>query len=144
MNLVLHRLPSTGPVTHGILDVGGFYRLHTLEDQVREIPGQPVATWKIHGQTAIPAGTYALRMRFSARFQRWLPAIYDVPGFTHILIHAGNVIDDTEGCILVGLRAHPRQISRSIPALKQLIATLTQGTGPHTITIVNAANVLAA
>lgn len=29
--------------------------------------------------------------------------LMDVPGFKYILIHAGNMVEDTEGCLLPGL-----------------------------------------
>ena len=73
-----------------------------LEDTVREVPGQPVHLWKVPGVTAIPAGTYELIVDFSNRFQKMMPHILDVEGFTGVRIHAGNSSHDTEGCLLLG------------------------------------------
>lgn len=81
----------------------------TMEDAVREVPGQPVEQWKIKGHTAIPAGTYDLIVTFSQRFQRMLPQLVDVPGFSGVRIHAGNDHHDTEGCLLLGLGVNDSQ-----------------------------------
>ena len=76
--------------------------LFTLEDEVREVAGYPVESWKIAGQSAIPVGRYQVIITFSNRFQKELPLLKDVPGFTGVRIHSGNCAADTEGCILVG------------------------------------------
>jgi len=75
----------------------------TMEDTVREVEGVAVEKWKIKGETAIPAGTYDLILTFSPRFQKMLPLLVDVPGYSGVRIHAGNGPKDTEGCILIGL-----------------------------------------
>jgi hypothetical protein len=36
------------------------------EDEIREIPGRPVAEWKVHGKTAIPAGRYRITLEASS------------------------------------------------------------------------------
>jgi len=63
-------------------------------------------TTKIHGQTCIPEGKYPLSTRYSPRFSPrtghdmiW---VKNVPGFEYILIHTGNTISDTEGCLILG------------------------------------------
>lgn len=63
-------------------------------------------------QYAIPTGFYRLRLTHSPRFQELLPILDGVYGYardphngaqrTGIRIHAGNTIQDTTGCILVG------------------------------------------
>lgn len=60
--------------------------LFTCEDTVRDGP-------KIPGATAIPAGKYKVVITFSNRFQRHLPLLLDVPGFSGIRIHSGNVAE---------------------------------------------------
>jgi len=105
VKLTLQRNPSVGGATIGTLYIDGAWVAHTLEDEVREIPGQPVADWKIHGKTAIPAGEYVVTMENSGRFGPDTLTLNDVPGFQYIRMHAGNTSDDTEGCILLGLRA---------------------------------------
>lgn len=63
------------------------------------------------GKCAIPAGRYRLVLapspRFSGRkfYKRYgglLPRVLNVPGFEGVLIHCGNSVLDSEGCILVG------------------------------------------
>lgn len=102
MNLTLQRERSRDGVTFGSLDVDGRWTCLTLEDEVREIPGRPVAEWKVHGRTAIPSGRYRLALRDSPRFGPDSIWVKDVPGFEWVLIHSGNDAEDTLGCIIVG------------------------------------------
>jgi hypothetical protein len=60
----------------------------------------------------------------SRRFCCVLPLLADVAGFAGIRIHTGNVIDDTDGCILVGRRASGTKIAESRIAFRKLMATL--------------------
>lgn len=124
MKLALERLQRDADVTIGSLTVDGDWECWTLEDAVREVPGQPVSSWKIAGQTAIPAGTYPVTLTQSARFKRILPSVDGVPGFVGIRIHAGNTAADTEGCILVGGDRWPKSIGHSQVALAALMTKI--------------------
>jgi hypothetical protein len=111
MKLTLRRSRNTAPRTFGrLLAEDGRRLVYTLEDEVREIPGAPVADWKLRGRTAIPAGTYRVTLEDSPRFGPQTLTVNDVPGFTHIRMHAGNDAEDTEGCILLGMEIDPRGI----------------------------------
>lgn len=82
----------------GKLYINNEYFCDTLEDKYRDLNKEE----KIPGHTAIPCGTYKVILTESPRFKELLPELLDVPYFTHIRIHAGNHIKDTDGCILVG------------------------------------------
>lgn len=94
MKLKLERTWCGAKCTIGTLMVDGVAECFTLEDVVRAV--------KIHGETAIPAGTFNVIVTKSQRFGRDLPLVENVPGFEGIRIHPGNDAADTDGCILVG------------------------------------------
>lgn len=82
----------------GRVFINGEYFCFSIEDASR--------TTKIKGETCIPLGIYPLAARFSPRFSKaynhdmiW---VQNVPGFELILIHWGNTISDTEGCLIIG------------------------------------------
>lgn len=117
MKLTVRRLELTGQSTIGRLAVDGVDFCWTLEDVVRAGP-------KVPGQTAIPAGTYAVQLTMSNRFKRVLPLLLNVPGFEGVRIHPGNTAADTEGCILVGLGHVDDGITDSRKAFDALFARL--------------------
>lgn len=137
MTLLLQREPTLEGVTLGSLFIDGHRQCETLEDAIRERPGDPPEMWKVYGQTAIPAGTYSVVLSRSQRFQRVLPEVRHVPGFLGIRIHAGNTIADTDGCILVGSARQARAISGSKVALERLMGVLMEAGGPITIEVRN-------
>ncbi len=102
MNITLQRQPSYKGTTFGELLIDGDWFCHTLEDQIRELPGVDVAIWKIKAVTAIPSGIYRVVLEDSPRFGPDTLTLKDVPGFSKIRIHGGNDAGDTEGCIIVG------------------------------------------
>lgn len=52
--------------------------------------------------SCIPTGTYIVKPHVSPKFGQCFK-IHNVMGRSDILIHSGNVVNDTQGCILVGL-----------------------------------------
>lgn len=130
MILRVIREPSTAAATMGILLIDGVFACWTLEDVVRAV--------KIPGETAIPTGRYAVRLSLSQRFQKVLPEVLAVPGFTGIRMHAGNTQADTAGCLLVGrVRAYDR-VEESKLALMNVMEHLRRATtagDPITLTI---------
>lgn len=126
MNLLLERVQIDPQVTIGSLTADGEWQGWTLEDPVREVPGQPVSSWKVQDQTAIPFGRYRVEITWSPRFKRPLPLLMDVPGFDGVRIHPGNTVADTEGCILVGADRYAKSIGRSRLAFDNLLIALNQ------------------
>lgn len=121
MKLTLQRTSPAGhPMTFGELLADGQFICYVLEDEVREVDGQPVASWKIKGETAIPAGEYRITLEHSPRFGANTLTVHDVPGFVGVRIHAGNTVADTEGCPLLGMAINAQGIvgGTSAPAVK--------------------------
>jgi Family of unknown function (DUF5675) len=123
-DFVLTRVQCDPTVTIGELKIGPLHICWTCEDCVREIPGQPVESWKIKGQTAIPFGRYKIERTFSNRFGHTMPQLLDVPGFEGIRIHPGNSASDTEGCILPGLERRPESVGSSQLAYREILKWL--------------------
>lgn len=107
MKLTLERFSSGPESTLGLLFLDGKFAAFTCEDEYR--------AQKVTGETRIPAGDYAIKVRthggFHAKYAQRFPfhkgmlELCDVQGFTDVLIHIGNTEKDTAGCILVGAGA---------------------------------------
>lgn len=96
IKLLVKREFFTDKYTIGKLYVDGVYFCDTLENTVR------TEGIKIPNETAIPYGKYKVIVNFSPKFKRLLPRLLEVPMFDGILIHRGNSVVDTSGCILIG------------------------------------------
>ncbi len=138
MELRVQREPTRNGVTFGTLYVDGHLQCFCLEDAVREVAGVPVAAWKVDHQTAIPSGRYQVAITFSQRFQRPLPQLLDVPGFSGVRIHPGNTAQDTSGCLLVGLDRQGTTLLKSRLAFDALFTLLQSAADTIWITVLNA------
>lgn len=96
--LTLERMDFTDKSTVGELRLDGEMVCYTLEDTCRS------NGIKITGKTAIPSGRYELVVTYSDRFKKHMPLLLNVDGFDGVRIHSGNTSEDTEGCILLGMR----------------------------------------
>jgi len=88
----LIRLESGPDGTFGVLRVDKQIFAATLEP--RENDNQK-------NISCIPAQPYLVKPHESPKFGGTFE-VQDVPGRSHILFHAGNFVDSTAGCILVG------------------------------------------
>ena len=120
MELKLNRIFLGSSATIGELLINDKHLCDTLEDRVRP-EGE-----KVYGKTAIPEGTYEVKLTHSPRFKKILPEILNVPNFSGIRIHTGNSSKDTEGCILVGTWDGEKEdwISDSRTAFEKLMSLL--------------------
>jgi hypothetical protein len=92
--LTLTRTVRHADGVFGVLRGPGFV-LCTAEEEDRD---------NARGVSCIPAGTYPVRR--TTYFKHDFPTyeVCDVPGRSRILFHPGNTEEDSQGCILLGLR----------------------------------------
>ncbi len=129
MRLTLPRLAYSGEFTEGVLCLGDRFFSYTQEDTLRDGP-------KVDGRTAIPAGTYPVKLTFSNRFGKVLPLLVGVPGFEGIRIHSGNTAADSQGCILIAEKR--LSADRIYGGLSfALVRALSLVDEPHEIQIIN-------
>lgn len=116
MRLTLIREIYTGDCTIGSLYIEKEKFCDTLEPVDRGLDArykrEVLEAAKVKGETAIPTGEYKLSIDIVSKKNEGhkkyafcnykLPRLLDVPCFDGVLIHIGNFIFDTEGCILVG------------------------------------------
>jgi len=83
--------------------------------------------------SCVPDGSYPL-VAFDSPEHPDCWVLTPVPSRTGVLIHVGNTVDDTQGCILVGQTQSPGKVGNSRDALRQLNYTLNRNE-QHTITL---------
>lgn len=128
MQLLLKRIYFNPTYTIGKLFINDVYFCDVLEDVNRDLNKdgdlQDVGEAKQYGKTAIPFGTYKVKITYSNRFKTNLPLLIDVPEFEAIRIHAGNTSEDTHGCLLVGENKIKATLINSKETLRRLMLKL--------------------
>lgn len=119
MNLTLFRKTEIDDTVLGELHINNKFFCYTLEDKIRDV--------KIKHHTCIPSGKYQIVMTLSQRFKTILPLLLKVPNFEGIRIHAGNTIEDTSGCLLVGSAVNGKKLLHSKTTLQKLMSLLRNG-----------------
>ena len=117
MELLVDRKWKKEAYTIGRLYIDGVFFCNTLEDKDRGLKQTDslatIQSKKVYGETAIPTGTYNIRMNIKSpkySLLSWyknlcngyMPRLENVPGWSGILIHPLNTPDQTLGCLGVG------------------------------------------
>ena len=99
MQILLTRNWSKKGYTVGRILVNGEFVCNSLE--------LPVKTKEGDKGSRIPCGTYTIKKRYSPKFKRqvlWITRNGDTAfNYRFILFHAGNIVNDTQGCVLTGI-----------------------------------------
>lgn len=127
MKLNVKRVYYGSDYTIGHFYIDGVYLCDTLEDQLRDLSKDCSA--KVYGQTAIPAGNYDVELHWWTKHNAYYPHIKNVRCFDGILIHCGNTIADTEGCILLGENTAQGKITNGRPHWEYLMSKISGQTG---------------
>lgn len=149
MKILVKRIAKLPNYTIGKMYLDGIYFADTLEDTDRgldqNMPLQEIKKKKVYGSTAIPTGVYKVDMNtISPKFRDrvwakpWkgrLPRLINVPGFEGVLIHVGNKVDDTLGCVLVGENKVKGQLINSTITFNKLMQILLSSNNEIIITI---------
>lgn len=131
MKLLLTRKHGSKLYTDGTLSIDGKFFCDTVEDEERTV--------KVLGRTAIPLGTYKVIINQSVRFKKMMPLLLNVPNYEGVRIHSGNTAEDTEGCILVGMKFKFGFITKSRDTWAALMVVLNEAVAnqdPITIEII--------
>ncbi len=115
MNIVVDRKWKRDTYTIGRISIDGKPFADTVEDKDRglsdDMPLSKISSLKVYGKTAIPTGTYDIKMTYSTKFakRQWakkydgmVVQIMNVKGFSGVRIHPLNSAADSLGCIGVG------------------------------------------
>jgi len=89
--ITLRRKQVTATAVCGEMLINGAHYGYTLERPYQD-PEHP----------CIPVGRYPVQVRYSNHFQRDMVHIDNVPRRSGILVHGGNHVTDSLGCVLLG------------------------------------------
>lgn len=141
MKITLERKYKTFTYVIGNLYIDGKFFSNTLEDTDRNLDDSmslaEIMKLKKPAITAIPTGTYDITLDvISPKYKNDIfykevcegkvPRLLNVKGYSGVLIHAGNSIEDTEGCILVGMNKEKGKVLESRATFKNLYNKLKE------------------
>ena len=136
LRFILHRQRLAGsPCCMGRLSLDGHDLCDTLEPPSHGLTSatvpRTIRAIKRLGRSAIPAGVYRLVLGYSPRFSPrpfykacgggLVPRLLNVSGFEGILMHCGNTVADTCGCVIVGRRADSSTLVESQKTYSRLM-----------------------
>jgi len=115
--VILERAWRRETYTVGKVIIDGQRFCESMEDKDRgltqDMSEEEIKRIKVYGETAIPTGTYTVKMTYSQKYKRNMPEVLDVPGFSGIRIHSGNTAKDSLGCILLGRNTKVGMVTES-------------------------------
>lgn len=134
MEIVLDRRWKKDTYTIGELFINGVKFSETCEDKDRGLKDSmselEIKSKKIYGQTAIPIGTYELKMTYSAKFanRQWAKKyggkvlqIMNVKGYQGVRVHPFNEASESLGCVAVGRNLQKGKVLQSTAYYIKLI-----------------------
>lgn len=115
MKILVDRKWKKETYTIGIAYINGVRFSETIEDRDRGLTNNmtvdEINSKKVYGQTAIPVGTYKIKLTYSSKFanRAWgkkykgmVPSVENVKGFSGVRLHPLNTAADSLGCIGFG------------------------------------------
>ena len=134
MKLFLDRKWKKDTYTIGIMYIDGKRFSDTIEDRDRGLKDSmsesEIKLKKIYGKTAIPSGTYEIKMTYSPKFanRSWakkyngkVVEITNVKGYSGVRIHPFNTAADSMGCIAVGRNLAKGKVLESTAYYQKLV-----------------------
>lgn len=108
--LTLVRFTRTETAVLGSLYLNGAFICYTLENAAK----------------LIPCGLYSVQNSKSPKFKRELPLLHNaqVPASRGIRIHRGNTVNDSQGCVLVGMGRSTEKSSVTESANAETMVTM--------------------
>lgn len=126
MEIVINRRWKKDTYTIGEMFINGVKFSETCEDKDRGLTDQmslaEIKSKKVYGKTAIPTGTYELKMTYSPKFANRpfakkyggkVVEIMNVKGYNGVRIHPFNTAEDSLGCIAVGRNLEKGKVLQS-------------------------------
>lgn len=110
--LVLTRIHRIDKSVMGMIHLRGVFLCDTLEN----------------ADYLIACGDYGLQSTFSPKFKANRYEIINVPNRSRLLIHEGNYVSDSSGCVLVGICPSPDSayLQSSVLTLKRVMNTIRE------------------
>lgn len=118
--------------TFGRLFLNDEFQCYTLEPAPSATLPIPEGSYPLTLNVVSPK--YRFRMPYLKHKGR-VPRLLNVPGHKGILIHIGNFLRDTSGCILVGQRASLSRLYNSTIAYNSLYSNLIKLNGDFEVVI---------
>lgn len=126
MKILVERKWKKETYTIGVVSVNGVRFSESVEDKDRGLNSTMseayINTRKVYGKTAIPVGTYEVKLTYSPKFgtTAWgkkyggkVPQIMNVKGFSGIRIHPLNSAEQSYGCLGFGRNLEKGKVLKS-------------------------------